>query len=83
MEHPYATWNEFSTHLSKTDASYQISTSFLNGKEQNKDQMASWGQELQNLRTELKEHRRNALEGYQRPVDPNQKGRLKATRFFG
>ena len=45
--------------------------------------MASLGQELKNLRTELKEHRINALEGNERPVDPNQKGGLKATKFCG
>ena len=45
--------------------------------------MASLGQELKNLRTELKEHTINALEGNQRPVDPNQKGRKNATRFCG
>ena len=83
MEHPNATWNEFSTHLINKDVSYQVSTSFLNDEEQNKAQMASLGQELKNLRTELKEHRINALEGNQRPVDPNQKGRQNATRFCG
>ena len=31
----------------------------------------------------MKEHRINALEGNQRPVDPNQKGRQNATRFCG
>ena len=31
----------------------------------------------------MKEHRVNALEGNQRPVDPNQKGRQNATRFCG
>ena len=45
--------------------------------------MASLGQELKNLRTELREHRINAFEGNQRPVDPNQKGRQNATRFCG
>ena len=45
--------------------------------------MASLGQELKNLQTELNEHRVNALEGNQRPVDPNQKGRQNATRFCG
>ena len=45
--------------------------------------MASLGQDLRNLRTELKEHRINALEGNQRPVNPNQKGRENATRFCG
>ena len=43
--------------------------------------MSSLGQELKNLRAELKEHRVNALEGNQRPVDLNQKGRQNATRF--
>ena len=83
MEHPNATWNDFSTHLINKDVYYQVSTIFLNDEEQNKAQMASLGQELKNLRTELKEHRVNALEGNQRPVDPNQKGRQNATRFCG
>ena len=83
MEHPNATWNDFSTHLINKDVFYQVSTSFLNDEEQNKAQMASLGQELKNLRTELKEHRINALEGNQRPIDPNQKGRQNATRFCG
>ena len=83
MEHSNATWNDFSTHLINKDVSYQVSTSFLNDEEQNKAQMASLGQELKNLRTELKEHRVNALEGNQRSVDPNQKGRQNANRFCG
>ena len=81
MEHPNATWNEFSTHLINKDVSYQVSTNFLNDEEQNKAQMASLGQELKNLRTELKEHRINALEGNQKPIEPNQKRRQNATRF--
>ena len=83
MEHPNATWNDFSTHLINRDVSYQVSTSFLNDEEQNKAQMASLGQEIKNLRAELKEHRTNAVEGNQEPIDPNQKGRQNATRFCG
>ena len=83
MEHPNATCNDLSTHLINKDVLYQVSNSFLNDEEQKNAQMASLGQELKNLRTELKEHRINALEGNQRPVDPNQKGRQKATRFCG
>ena len=41
MEHPNATWNDFSTHLINKDVSYQVFTSFLNDEEQNKAQMAS------------------------------------------
>ena len=83
MEHPNATWNDFSSHLINEDVSYQVSSSFGNDEEQNKAQMSSLGQELKNLRTELKKHRISALEGNQRPVDPNQKGRHKITRFCG
>ena len=83
MENPNATWNDFSYHLIKKNVSYQVSTSFLNDEEQNKAQLTSLGQELKNLRTELKEHRINALEGNQRPVDPNQKGKQNATSFCG
>ena len=63
------------------DVSYQVSTSFLNDEEQNKAQMASLGQKLKNLRTELEEHRKNALEGNQKPIEPNQKASQNALRF--
>ena len=56
---------------------------FQKDEEQNKAQMAPLVQELKNLRTEMKEHRLNALEGNQKPFDPNKKGRQNATRFCG
>ena len=62
MEHPNATWNDFSTHLINIHVFYQVSTSFLNDEEQKKAQLASSGQELKNIRTELKKHKANALE---------------------
>ena len=83
MEHPNATCNNFSTHLINKDVSYQVSTSFLNDEKQNKAQRASFGQELQNLRIELKEHRINALEGNQKPIDPNQKRTQNFTSVCG
>ena len=43
--------------------------------------MATLGQEMRNLRSELQEHRVNAVEGNPRTVDPNQKGRQNSTRF--
>ena len=44
MEHPNATWTDFSTHLINKDVSHQVSTSFLNDEEQNKVRTASFGQ---------------------------------------
>ena len=73
MEHPNATWNDFSTRIIQRDVSYQVSSNFLNEEEQTKVQIASLGQEMKNLRSELQEHRVNALENPRLP-DSNQKG---------
>ena len=81
MEHPNATWNDFSTQIIQKDVSFQVSSTFLNDEEQTKAELASLGQEMKNLRTELQEHRINAVEGTSKPVDPNPKGRQNAVRF--
>ena len=81
MENPNATWNDFSTRIIQRDVSFQVSSNFLNDDEQTKTQIATLGQEMKNLRSELLEHRINAVEGNSRTADPNQKGRQNATRF--
>ena len=63
MENPKATWNDFSTRVIKRDVSFQDSSNFLNDEEQTKARMATLGQDMKNLRTELQEHRVNAVEG--------------------
>ena len=73
MENPNATWNDFSTRIIQRDVSFQVSFNFLNDEEQTKAQMATLGQEMKNLRSEIQEHRVNAVEGSSRTVDPNQK----------
>ena len=81
IENPNATWNDFPTRIIQRDVSFQVSSNFLNDEEQTKAQLATLGQEMKNLRSELQEHRVNAVEGNSRTVDPNQKGRQNATRF--
>ena len=78
MEHPNATWNDFSTRIIQRDLSYQVFSNFLNDEEQTKVQLASLGQEMKNFRSELQEHQVSAL-GNPRLPDPNQKGRQNAT----
>ena len=73
MENLNATWNDFSARIIQRDVSFQVSSNFLNDEEQTKAQMATLGQEMKNLRSELLEHRVNAVEGNSRTVDPNQK----------
>ena len=81
LETPNATWKAFSTRIMQRGVSFQVSSNFLNDKEQTEARMATLGQEMKNLRSELQEHRANAVEGNPRTVDPNQKGRQNATRF--
>ena len=73
MENPNATWNDFSTWIIQRDGSFLVSSNFLNDEEETKAQMATLGQELKNLRSELQEHPVNAVEGNSRTVDPDQK----------
>ena len=80
MEHPNATWNDFSTRIIQREVSYQVSSNFLNDEEQTKVQMASLGQEMRNLRSQLQEHQVNTLKNPRQP-DLNQNGRQKSTWF--
>ena len=63
MEHPNATWNDYSAHIIQRDVSFQVSSNFLNDGEQTKAELASLAKEMKHLRTELQEHRVNAIEG--------------------
>ena len=81
MEHPNATWNDFSANIFQSDVSFQVSSNFSNNEKQTKAQLATLGKEMKNLRTELQEHRVKGVEGSSKPVDPNQKGRRNAIRL--
>ena len=80
IENPNTSWHDFSTRIIQRDSSCQVSPNFLNDEEQTKVQLASLGQEMKHLRSELLEHRVKALQNSRQP-DPNQKGRQNATMF--
>ena len=81
MENPNATWNDFSAQIIQRDVCFHVCSNFLNDEEQTKTQMATKGQEMKNLRSELQEQRVNAVEGNPRTVDPNHQRKQIATRF--
>ena len=81
MEHPNATWNDYSTHINQKDVRFQVASNFLNDEEQTKAELATLGPEMKNLRTELQEHRNNAVEGTSKPVDPTKKEDKKLPCF--
>ena len=49
MENPNATWNDFSTRIIQRYESFQVSSNFLNDEEQTKAQMATLGENMNNL----------------------------------
>ena len=62
-----ATRNDFPTHNIQEDVMLQVCLNFLHDLEQIKFEMATMRQEMRNLRSELQEHRINAMEGSSRP----------------
>ena len=42
MEHPNATWNDFSTPISQKDVSFQVSSNFLNDEGKLKPNWSHW-----------------------------------------
>ena len=82
MERPNATWNDFCAHIIQKDLILEVSSTFLSHEAQTKAELATLGQEIKNLRSELKEYHVNAVAVTSRTFHPNQQGRQKTTRFF-
>ena len=55
----------------------QVCSNFLHDVKQIKIELATMRKEMRNLRTELQEHRINAMEGNSRPWAPTQKRKPK------
>ena len=81
MERPNATWNDFCAHIIQKDLILEVSSTFLSHEAQTKAELATVGQEIKSLRSELKEYHVNAVAVTSRTFHPNQQGRQKRTRF--
>ena len=81
MERPNATWNDFCAQIIQKDLILEVSSTFLSHEAQTKAELATLGQELKKIRSELKEYHVNAVAVTSRTFHPNQQGRRKTTRF--
>ena len=81
MERPNATWKDFCAHISQKDLILEVSSTFLSHEAQTKAELATLGQEIKNLRSELKECHVNAVAVTSRTFHPNQQETQKTTRF--
>ena len=81
MERPNATWNDFFAHIIQKDLILEVSSTFLSHEAQTKAELATLGQEIKNLRSELKEYHVSAVAITSRTFHPDQQGRRKITRF--
>ena len=81
MERPNATRNDFCAHIIQKDLILEVSSTFLSHEAQTKAELATLGQEIKNLPSELKEYHVNAVAVTSRTFHPNQQGRQKTSRF--
>ena len=81
MERPNATWNDFCAQIIQRDLILEVSSTFLSHEAHTKAELATLGQEIKNLRWELKEYHVNAVAITSRTFHPDQQGRPKLTRF--
>ena len=81
MERPNATWNDFCAHIIQKDLILEVSSTFLSHEAQAKAELATLGQEIKNLRSDLKEYHVNAVAITSRTFHPDQQGRQKLTQF--
>ena len=81
MERPNATWNDFCAQIIQKDLILEIFSTYLSHETQNKAELATLGQEIENLRSELKEYLVNAVAITSRTFHTDQQGRQKFTRL--
>ena len=81
MERPNATWNDFCAQIIQKDLIVEVFLTFLSHEAQTKAEMATLGQEIKNLRSELNENHVNAVAVTSRTFHPDQQGRQELTRF--
>ena len=81
LERPNATWNDFCVYIIQKGLILEVFLTFLSNEAQTKAEVATLGQEIVNLRSELKEYHVNAVAKTSRTFHPNQQGRQKLTRF--
>ena len=79
VENPNTTWNEFSTPNNSKRRILPILFQLLEWWGANQSPNGFIGTKMKNVRSELQEHRVNAVEENSWPVDPNQKGKQNAT----
>ena len=74
-------WNDFCAQIIQKGLILEVSAIFLSHEAQTKVELATLGQEIKKLRSDLKEYHVNAVAIISRTFHPDQQGRLKLTRF--
>ena len=81
MERPNATRNDFCAQTIQKDLILEVSSTFLSLEAQTKAELATLGQEIRKLRSDLKKYHVNAVAITSRTIHTDQQGRRKPTRF--
>ena len=81
MERPNATWNDFCAQIIQKDLILEAFSTFLSHEAQTKAKLATIGQEIRNLPSNLIEYHVNAVALTSRTFHSDQQGRQKLSRF--
>ena len=81
MERQNATWNNFCAQIIQKVLILEVSLTFLSHEAQTKADLATDGQEIRNLRSDLNDYHVNAVAVTSRTFHPDQNGRKKPTWF--
>ena len=81
MDRPNATWNDFCAQIIEKDLILEVSSTFLSHEAQTKAELATLGQEIRNVRSDLKEYHVNAVAMTSRTFHSDQQGRQKLMRL--
>ena len=83
MDHPNATWEQFSQAVINKDFSYTVTTALTGGESHADPLIQEMRDDLKGIKLQIKEQMNNTINAVEKTVDPNATGRRMATRFCG
>ena len=81
MDHPNATWEQFSQAVINKDLSYTVTTSLTGGESHADPLIQELREDIKGIKLQIKEQTNNTINAIEKTVDPNATGRRMATRF--
>ena len=83
MDHPNATWEQFSQAVINKYLCYTVTTALTGGESHADPLIQKMRDDLEGIKLQIKEQMNNTINAVEETVDPNATGPRMATRFCG